>query len=56
MMYDCILYDTYKECVRMLGKKDLKQLKEIRNFMIKQKDEELLPFEPTEKEMLAYTE
>ena len=56
MKYERRLYDTYKECVGILGEKNLEQLQEVKRFMLKQQVEALLPFEPTEKEMLAYTE
>lgn len=50
------LWDTYGDCINLLSKKNLTQLQEIKRFMLRQRLATEGDSEPTEKEMLAYTE
>lgn len=54
--FEDMFWDTYMECIDLLGKKNLEQLLEIKRFVLKQRLEPDEDHEPTEKEMLAYTE
>ena len=50
------LWDTYEDCINLLSKRNLAQLLDIKSFILGQRQKTSEDHEPTEKEMLAYTE